>query len=292
MTQAMTKADGGAVPAQAQPELPQWLMTKQWAESAYRSGLFKSVNNMHQAVVKITMGLELGISPMRAMQSIYIVSGNITMNGTLIGALIKRSGKYNYAVQQLDDGQCIINFFERTDTGEWKPSGASKFTMQDAQRAGLAEKDNWRMYPRNMLFNRAISNGARWYTPDVFSGAIYTPDEMDLRVDAKGDVIEGDIKVPDRDSWQREAAALLYEKVSPEVVEKIQRAGKDADVTYEQFTLFLYDVAGDHVIDIPDNPRMPREAPKPPQQAEQKPEEPNEEPSLPEEPLLAEDPDA
>jgi len=32
-----------------------------------------------------------------------------------------------------------------------------------------------------MLFARAISNGVRWYCPDVFSGAaVYTPDEFDV----------------------------------------------------------------------------------------------------------------
>jgi hypothetical protein len=29
-----------------------------------------------------------------------------------------------------------------------------------------------------MYFARAMSNGAKWYTPDVFSGPIYTPDEL------------------------------------------------------------------------------------------------------------------
>jgi hypothetical protein len=31
-----------------------------------------------------------------------------------------------------------------------------------------------------MLFARAISNGVKWYTPDVFSGPVYTPEEFDV----------------------------------------------------------------------------------------------------------------
>jgi hypothetical protein len=29
-----------------------------------------------------------------------------------------------------------------------------------------------------MLFARAISNGVKWYCPDVFSGPVYVPEEM------------------------------------------------------------------------------------------------------------------
>lgn len=30
-----------------------------------------------------------------------------------------------------------------------------------------------------MLFARAISNGVAWYCPDVVSGRVYTPEELD-----------------------------------------------------------------------------------------------------------------
>ena len=30
-----------------------------------------------------------------------------------------------------------------------------------------------------MLFARAMSNGVKWYTPDVFAGPVYVPEEME-----------------------------------------------------------------------------------------------------------------
>ncbi|RDT44717.1 hypothetical protein DXF87_27490, partial [Enterobacter roggenkampii] len=33
-------------------------------------------------------------------------------------------------------------------------------------------------FPKNMLFARAMSNGVKWFTPDVFSGPVYTPEEL------------------------------------------------------------------------------------------------------------------
>jgi len=64
--------------------------------------------------------------------------------------------------------------------------------MEDAGNAGLIARDNWKKYPRNMLFSRAMSNGAKWHCPDVGAGApIYTPDELGADVDDEGAVIPG-----------------------------------------------------------------------------------------------------
>ena len=54
--------------------------------------------------------------------------------------------------------------------------------MEDATQARLSG-DNWSKYPKNMLFARALTNGAKWYTPDVFGGAIYEPEELGAQVE-------------------------------------------------------------------------------------------------------------
>jgi hypothetical protein len=42
-----------------------------------------------------------------------------------------------------------------------------------------------------MLFARAMSNGIRWFCPDVFSGNVtYTPEELGAEVDAEGNVMD------------------------------------------------------------------------------------------------------
>ena len=55
--------------------------------------------------------------------------------------------------------------------------GKSSFNFKDAAKAGLANKDVWKNYPRNMMFARALSNGSKWYCPNVFSG--YTREEIE-----------------------------------------------------------------------------------------------------------------
>jgi hypothetical protein len=101
-----------------------------------------------------------------------------------MGALVKRSGRYNYRVTEHDNDHCTIVFTE-----DKEQIGVSTFTYEDAQAAGVARNPTWNKFRRNMLFARAMSNGCRWYCPDVFGGPIYTPEELgEQRVNADGEV--------------------------------------------------------------------------------------------------------
>jgi hypothetical protein len=153
----------------------------------YQSGLFTDIRGAAQATTKIIAGQELGIPPFAAMNGFHIIKGKAAMGANLIGATIKRSGKYDYIVREMTTERCEIEFFQAID-GKRESIGKSEFTIADAKKAGTQNLDK---YPRNMLFARAISNGARWYTPDVFLGPIYTPEELGAQVDEAGDVIPG-----------------------------------------------------------------------------------------------------
>jgi len=142
-----------------------------------KSGMFTDVKSQAQAVVKILAGRELGLAPLESMTNIYIVNGKVALQAKIIGSLIKKSGKYDYVVEKLDDQECIMGFYLVEEDGKKVELGKSTFTIKDAARAGIVNKDVWKNYPRNMLFARALSNGARWYTSDVFCG--YTAEEIE-----------------------------------------------------------------------------------------------------------------
>lgn len=150
-----------------------------------QSGYFADSRDAGQAVVKVLAGAELGFGPIASMTGINIIKGKVTLSANLIAAAIKRSGRYNYRVSEMTDTACKIVFYEGKEQ-----IGVSTFTMDDAKAAGLAG-DNWRKFPRNMLFARAISNGAKWYCPDLSGGPLYTPDELGAVVDGEtGEVID------------------------------------------------------------------------------------------------------
>jgi hypothetical protein len=150
------------------------------------SGFFTDAKQANQAVVKILAGSELGFGPFASMVGVSIIQGKPAVGANLMAAALKRTGKYNYRVTKNTEKEVEITFFEGKEE-----IGKSSFTWSDAEKAGLTNKDNWKRYPRNMLFARALSNGIRWFTPDIYNGAtVYTPDEMGAVTDEEGNVIE------------------------------------------------------------------------------------------------------
>jgi len=151
------------------------------------SGFFQDSRDAAQAAVKVLAGQELGFGPIAAMTGIYIVKGRVTLSANLMAAAIKRHPRYDYRVVELTDERAEIAFFQ-----EGEQIGTSEFSMDDAKRAGLAGGENYRKFPRNMLMWRALSNGAKFYCPDAFSGApVYTPDELGAEVDPEtGEIVE------------------------------------------------------------------------------------------------------
>lgn len=145
-----------------------------------------------KATAKILAGRELGFAPFASMNGIYLIQGRPSVSANLMAAAVKRSGRYDYKVRKMEDDECSIEFFERG--GDKLVSlGISKFTKVDA---GKANTKNMNTFPRNMLFARAMSNGVRWFCPDVFDGnAVYTPEELGADVDEEGNVVEGTFTV-------------------------------------------------------------------------------------------------
>lgn len=136
-----------------------------------------------EVFARIQTGAEYGLAPTAALREIYIVEGQPCFSAKLMAALLKRSGKFRYKVKHRDRDHCVIAFFELLD-GKWEHVGDSTWTMEEASqiRHGskkLTEKDNWRNYPSDMLFARAMSRGCRMYAPEVFMGSVYTVDEAE-----------------------------------------------------------------------------------------------------------------
>lgn len=144
-----------------------------------KSGMFPDIKTQAQAVVKIMAGKELGLSPFQAVSGVYMVNGRLALQANVMASLIKKSLKYDYTVDSLTETECAISFYNIEKEGK-NPLGVSAYTFKDAAKAGLVNKDNWKNYPKNMLFARALSNGARWYCPDIICGWHTTEEIQDL----------------------------------------------------------------------------------------------------------------
>lgn len=181
------------------------------AQAFIKSGLFRDTQDQAKAVVKIMAGNELGIGPFAAMRGFNIIQGQLAPGANLIGALIKASGKYDYRVTESNEQKCHIEFFANGEK-----IGDSTYTMEDASRAGLTGKDNWRKYPRQMLFSRTLSEGGRMHCPDVFMGSVYVPEELEA--------IEGEWSTDTTPQAPRIASKVDNSAKPPVTLEAIKKA--------------------------------------------------------------------
>lgn len=136
----------------------------------YESGMFTDVKSAAQAFVKIQAGQEIGLSPFASISGINVIVSKPTFGAGVIASAVKNSAKYDFKVKELTDLICSIDFFEGKEF-----IGNSTFTIADAKKQATK---NLEKFPRNMLYARAISNGQKWFCPDVFQMAVYVPEEM------------------------------------------------------------------------------------------------------------------
>ncbi len=161
------------------PSPQQWATMMEMASTLVKSGLLpKSIDTPAKATAVILKGRELGIPAMQSFAHIYIIEGKPTCSSELLLALLARGGvTWNWVADGSGDAA------EITFNRQGFASFTSSFSMEDAKRANLLNKQTWKSYPANMLRARAISNGARMIGPDLLAGMSYTPEELGVEVD-------------------------------------------------------------------------------------------------------------
>lgn len=159
---------------------------KMLAASNYFDAKGDGVQAIAMMATKILAGREMGFGPFASVNGVHIIQGRPSIGANLMASAVKASGRYDYRVRELTSEVCKIEFFQRAGE-KWESIGVSEFTKADATKAGTKNMDK---FPKNMLFARAMSNGVRFYTPDIFSGnAVYVPEELGAEVDGDGNVV-------------------------------------------------------------------------------------------------------
>ena len=192
------------------------------ASAMSSSKMFPDIKNPEMAFAKMMAGAELGFGPFASISGVDIIQGRPALSARLIASAVKASNKYDFIVQDHSDKLCKIEFFEYSlDRSNKESIGTSEFTIEDAKKAGLTNRDNWKKYPRNMLYARAISNGVRWHCPDIFHGGAYTHEELGVEDPVEsGEPVEVDSYVvsdvndtPDYEHEQVEEEVSAIEQV-------------------------------------------------------------------------------
>lgn len=187
----------------------------------------KGMEKPEAIVVAIQYGLEVGLTPMSALQNIAVINGRPSMYGDAQLALIRASGKCRHYCEALTDDAAHavfidLNFaavagdetalqdlrkklahagaaikLDKDDQGfstctlrEGGQLEFDRFTVADAKKADLWGKSGpWKQYPKRMLKFRARSFLLRDNYGDVLKGLVEASEAWDSVVQHNPDAV-------------------------------------------------------------------------------------------------------
>jgi hypothetical protein len=142
----------------------------------------KDLKNKSSDVLAIMLyGQDLGLTPMQSIQGIYVVKGKPQLSSQTWTALARRAGHKLREIESTDT-RCTIEITTKDDP---EHPHRETYTIEMAAKAGLVtikeggviwarsqkgERLPWESHTKNMLRNRAISNGAKLACPEVALG--------------------------------------------------------------------------------------------------------------------------
>jgi len=168
------------------------------AKDLLDSGMFPAVKSVAGAITVIQAGLELGIPPVAALNTMVIINGRLAMEAKLLLAVAQRRVHLKWRVTKEGPEGCWITF---TRPG-W-PDTESSFTRKEAEAAGLLGKTNWKLWEKDMYFARASGRGVRRIAPDAVLG-LYAKEEME---DSPANLNGGASTAPESEALKTIAAA-------------------------------------------------------------------------------------
>mgnify|MGYP003393628131 CR=1 FL=1 len=193
------------------------------------------------AAMKILNGMEMGLSPMTAINGLYVGPGGaIGMKAELVANEICKSGRYSFKTLYVEEEEASVEFFDTEDPNPKKPKIVTWNTAK-AKAAGLLDGKNaktWSQWLPNMLYKMCIMDGKRFYCQGLFNGiTVYSTEELEA-VEAQDMPLQDKVKDRAKDKAKKNTQPPEVAHVSKEEIEELQEmaaaaAGTD-DVDVEE----------------------------------------------------------
>jgi len=158
-----------------------------------RSGLApKGMQTPEAICIAVQMGLEVGLTPMAALQNIAVINGRPTIWGDAQLGIVRGTGELEEFDEWYEVGGKRVSRNPSTFTDDTAavckvkrrgyPAVETGFSVGDAKRANLWGKQGpWEQYPARMLRFRARSFGLRDTFGDALRGIKTTEEAQDER---------------------------------------------------------------------------------------------------------------
>jgi hypothetical protein len=171
----------------------------------------KGMDTPEKCMIAIMRGMEVGLTPMMALDKIAVVNGRPTIWGDGAIGLVRGSGLCEWVRERVEgDGDARTAVCEAKRRGEPEPV-VRRFSVSDAKRAGLWGKQGpWQQFPDRMLQMRARAFTLRDGFADVLGG-LYLREELDSGEDRREPIAPPVPPVP-----QIQSQPPVIEHVPPE----------------------------------------------------------------------------
>ena len=121
----------------------------------------------------ILYGREIGLGPMTSLREVDIIEGRPAPRAELQRALVQQQGHEIVIVEQTTTRAIVKG--RRRGSAEWSEA---RYGMDDAKRAGLDGRPNYRKNPADMLLARASARLCRTVFADAVLGMPYVSEEI------------------------------------------------------------------------------------------------------------------
>jgi len=143
---------------------------QQMAEVAAGSKMFGFKNSQEAMAIMLLCQAE-NLHPAVAMRDFHVIQGRPALKADAMLARFQQAGGRVEWKEYTDEK--VSGLFSHPQGGTLEVS----WTLAKAKSIGIANKDNWRNYPRAMLRARVVSEGIRSVYPGCVVG-VYTPEEV------------------------------------------------------------------------------------------------------------------
>ena len=171
------------------------------ASAIAKSGLF-GMKTPDQALALMLVAQAEGMHPATITQDYDIIQGKACRKTHSVMARFQQMGG-RVEWHQLDDKIADATFSH--------PAGGSirmEWTIQQAQKANLTGKDNWKNYPRAMLRARLIAEAVRAVYPAAIGGMMLSEEAQDM-----GGSIDSGVTPKRVDPDTGEITAILFDVI-------------------------------------------------------------------------------
>lgn len=169
---APTDPTGGRLVAWAQAASAAHALATSLARTAF---VPQAMRDPDDATAAILMGDELGLSPLAALRSIYVVHGSPAMYARTMVALAQSHGHEVWTETSTPTKVIVCGRrrgSEHVERSEW--------TTERARRAGYTSNKKYESSPQEMLYAKAAAEVCRRIAADTLAGVPYSVEDLDL----------------------------------------------------------------------------------------------------------------